>query len=418
MRILLLLDDYEITAFSQAVVQHCERWHAMRQITMSSVAFGPAGPLEDLLRKSGIGTQPVPAVTCRDVMNLNAEGKKHLYTKDRPDLVLAFCRWPAMPARLFHGGNPYVPLLLSLNDDMAGAPSPIAVRVAGLFRERSTRGHLLRIIAPTRREKKALLAAGIPEDKIARIPPGVNAVEAYPLPDHKRARYRMLMGLPHDTPLIVSMCSHDDLGIDELLEIIRKVLAQVPTARLFIFSDEAAMEETRRKIEGSGAASSISLVGAMTSIQSKIFSSADVMLHVCAGGGAYTRVAEAQACATAVVAYRSTSLDELLIDGETGVLVDRGNHSEAAAQIVALLNDGERRARLGASARNFILEHHEATGSAEKYVKLWRDAAPDADWKTTTGSISLEELDAIREDMHSSTRTPLPTKRSLKGKLP
>ncbi|MEO8376094.1 MAG: hypothetical protein ABI579_00350, partial [Candidatus Sumerlaeota bacterium] len=117
MRVLLLLDNYDITPFSQAVLQHCERWKPMRQVNISCVAFGPPGPLEERLRKVGIGTQSVPSRTFSEVTKLKKEGEKFLYRKDRPDLLLAFCRWPAMQARFFHGGNPYVPLILSIDDD-------------------------------------------------------------------------------------------------------------------------------------------------------------------------------------------------------------------------------------------------------------------------------------------------------------
>ncbi|MCC7392730.1 glycosyltransferase [Candidatus Sumerlaeota bacterium] len=417
MRVLLLLDDYQVTPFSEAVLDHCERWKPIRQLVMSCVAFGPPGPLEDRLRKVGVGTQSVTASSIRDVLNLKKAGDGFLYRRDRPDLVLAFCRWPAMEARLFHGGNPYVPMVLSTCDDGKASAQSFAVRMAATFWERRTRDRIRRIVVPTMRAKKALLARGISEDSITRIAPGVNAVEAYPLPDHKRDRYRMLMGLGHDVPLVVSVCPLDDPTIDDLIAIMQSVTRQLPDARLFIFGESSRREAVREKIDKAALSSSITLIGAMSTIHAKIFSAADVALHTTADGNGYTLIAEAQACETAVVAYRNTSAEELIIDGQTGLLVERGNHAKAAEAVVALLNDHDRRKTLGADARAFVLEHHEATNSAEKYVRLWQEVAPDADWKTTTGSISLQELNEIKEDAESRMRTPLPAKRSGLGKL-
>ncbi|MEO8376599.1 MAG: glycosyltransferase family 4 protein, partial [Candidatus Sumerlaeota bacterium] len=294
------------------------------------------------------------------------------------------------------------------------APS-LGVRAAEFFREQATRNHLSTIVVPTMRAKKALLGRGIPEEKIARIAPGVNAVEAYPLPDHKRDRYRMLMGIAHDAPLVVSVCPLEDAAIGELIAAMQEIVSRIPSAKLFIFGDGAARESALKKVADAGLAESVILIGAMTSILSKIFSSADVSIHTCAGGSSYALVAEAQACATPVVAYRTGCLDELILDGETGVLVERGDRAKLADNVVTLLKNRELRKKIGANARTFILEHHEVTNSAEEYVKLWQSAAPEADWMTTTGSISHEELKEIKDEALSGLRTPLPVKRGIDG---
>src|SRR5581483_5398797 len=60
---------------------------------------------------------------------------------------------------------------------------------------------------------------------------------------------------------------------------------------------------------------------------------------------------EAMACETAVVASRVGGIPEVVVDGETGVLVEPGDAPALAAALRALLDDPDRAARLGRAGR-------------------------------------------------------------------
>jgi glycosyltransferase involved in cell wall biosynthesis len=61
-------------------------------------------------------------------------------------------------------------------------------------------------------------------------------------------------------------------------------------------------------------------------------------------------VAEAMACGVPVVATRSGGIVEIVEDGETGLLVERGNAAELAGAIGSLLADDARRVAMGRAA--------------------------------------------------------------------
>jgi glycosyltransferase involved in cell wall biosynthesis len=59
---------------------------------------------------------------------------------------------------------------------------------------------------------------------------------------------------------------------------------------------------------------------------------------------------EAMAAGRPVVAYRTGGVPEMVADGETGFLVEPGDHRSLAGRIVALARDPELRRRFGAAA--------------------------------------------------------------------
>ena len=66
---------------------------------------------------------------------------------------------------------------------------------------------------------------------------------------------------------------------------------------------------------------------------------------------------EAMACATPVVCSAIGGMPELVVDGETGVLVPPGDAAALGTQVERILDDPARAARLGQQARAHVLAH-------------------------------------------------------------
>jgi glycosyltransferase involved in cell wall biosynthesis len=74
---------------------------------------------------------------------------------------------------------------------------------------------------------------------------------------------------------------------------------------------------------------------------------------------------EAMACGVPVIAAAAGGAAEAVVDGETGILLERGDSEATTAAIAELLADPARRARMGAAARLHV-EHH---FSPERYAE-------------------------------------------------
>jgi glycosyltransferase involved in cell wall biosynthesis len=64
----------------------------------------------------------------------------------------------------------------------------------------------------------------------------------------------------------------------------------------------------------------------------------------------------------------------IVLDGKTGVLVPAGDVDALTAAIAGLLRDPERRARLGAAAREMVRDQYSAERMAAEYLKVYNEA--------------------------------------------
>jgi glycosyltransferase involved in cell wall biosynthesis len=80
---------------------------------------------------------------------------------------------------------------------------------------------------------------------------------------------------------------------------------------------------------------------------------------------------EAMAQARPVVATPVGGTPELVVDGETGVLVPPGDVHALAQALREVLDDDERARRLGESGRRRVEEHFSAERMADAVLKLY-----------------------------------------------
>ncbi|PYN16896.1 MAG: hypothetical protein DME05_06955 [Candidatus Rokuibacteriota bacterium] len=85
-------------------------------------------------------------------------------------------------------------------------------------------------------------------------------------------------------------------------------------------------------------------------------------------------ILEAMSAGRPVVATRVGGTPELVIDGKTGMLVERGAPGELARAIVALLRDEGLRTVLGAGARRHVAERLRAEDSVDRLLAVYEAA--------------------------------------------
>jgi D-inositol-3-phosphate glycosyltransferase len=84
--------------------------------------------------------------------------------------------------------------------------------------------------------------------------------------------------------------------------------------------------------------------------------------------------AEAQLCETPVVAFDSGGLRDIIVDGETGLLVRTVSAEALAEALRALLARADRGAALGRAGRSAALARFAPDAVARRYAAIYRDA--------------------------------------------
>jgi glycosyltransferase involved in cell wall biosynthesis len=202
-----------------------------------------------------------------------------------------------------------------------------------------------RLIAVSEETRRAYLRQGYPE----RIDVVHNGIEPGP---PASGSLRAELGVPDGAPLLGEIGRLCEVkGQRELLQ----ALASVPDARLVLFGEDlerdgafrAALEEEAR---GLGVRERVTFAGFRPDAAA-LLGDLDLVVLPSWAEGLPISVLEAMSRERAVVATRVGGTPELVVDGETGLLVPPRDPEALAAAIGALLADPERRRAMGEAGR-------------------------------------------------------------------
>jgi glycosyltransferase involved in cell wall biosynthesis len=122
------------------------------------------------------------------------------------------------------------------------------------------------------------------------------------------------------------------------------------TARLRVLGDGPLRASLEAQIAERGVSAAIELIGEVADVRPYL-ASADVFVLSSRSEGMPLSVLEAMAASLPVVATAVGGLNEVVLDGETGLLVGAGSASELAGALPRLSVDRELRERLGDAGR-------------------------------------------------------------------
>ena len=157
-------------------------------------------------------------------------------------------------------------------------------------------------------------------------------------------------GIPAEAPLALAvgrLIEQKDHAT--LLRAFALVHADLPQARLAILGSGPLEAETRRLAAELRLEDAVALPG-RTDIRDWL-ERADVFVHTSRWEGFGIVLLEAMLAGLPVVATRVSAVPEVVVDGETGLLVEPGDAAGVAAHLESLLTDRERAAALGGAGR-------------------------------------------------------------------
>ncbi|WP_241505911.1 glycosyltransferase family 4 protein [Parahaliea mediterranea] len=175
---------------------------------------------------------------------------------------------------------------------------------------------------------------------------GIDTDEFRPLPGVARRPQRLMATASADAPL---------KGLRFLLRAYASLLPRYPALELLLVGKPQPGGKTERLLHHLGIAERVQFVSGITTEQMvAYYAQAAVAVVPSVYEGFGLPAGEAMACGVPVVSTDGGALPEVV--GDAGVIVPAKNVEALAAGIAGLLDDPERRARLGAAGRERILD--------------------------------------------------------------
>jgi glycosyltransferase involved in cell wall biosynthesis len=191
---------------------------------------------------------------------------------------------------------------------------------------------------------------GLDADKITRIHYGLDGAAF-------RARVRDVAGVRAEfdilagAPLVgVVGRLTEQKGHIYLLRAWAQVTAALPEARLLVVGDGPLRGELQRQTRDLGLAGSVIFAGRREDVP-RIMAALDVMTLPSLWEGFGLVLLEAMAVSRPIVASRVSAIPEIVVDGETGLLVPPRDADALAAALIALLRDPQRVVEMGRRGR-------------------------------------------------------------------
>lgn len=140
---------------------------------------------------------------------------------------------------------------------------------------------------------------------------------------------------------------------DLAVEAITRVRRDHPGAELHLVGDGPGRADLERLVARLGAQEAVRLLGTRPDVPA-ILSEASVVLLASDYEGAPLSLLEGMAAGAPVVASRVAGIPELVVDGESGLLVEPGSAAALAAALGGLLADPSRSAAIGDAGRERV----------------------------------------------------------------
>lgn len=200
------------------------------------------------------------------------------------------------------------------------------------------------MIAISNRVKEMLVAGGIDETRIEVIPSGV------PMGREVVPASRADLGVPTDAPLVVMVGAltreKDPLTFVRAVAAAR---ARVSTIRALVVGDGPLRGAVESEIEACGVSDALRLTGHRTDADS-IIAAADLLVLCSTEEGLGSVLLDAMALGKPVVATDAGGIPEIVVHGETGLLVPVGDVRDMGDAIARVLVDRDLAAKLAAGA--------------------------------------------------------------------
>ena len=258
---------------------------------------------------------------------------------------------------------------LSLREKLANL---LMWRLARLEGESARNANLVVTVSNYSAEK-AVEFYDVDEAKIRVVPNGVDPERFKPAEDGDALKRKLGFGGKPIVLFVGRLIPRK--GLQFFVEAAKRVVKERGDALFVIVGDGPLRSNLIAHLVGINISGNFLFLGDVKeNILPTLYNCADVFVLPSVQEGQGIALLEAQASAKPVVAFNVGGVREAVREGESGLLVERGNSSLLAEAILKLLSDSSLRRKMGASGREFVLANYTWDICAEKMLRIYHEA--------------------------------------------
>ena len=209
------------------------------------------------------------------------------------------------------------------------------------------------------------ISQGFPADRIITIHNGIELSKFEPPVDFSKSAKRSELGITIKAPVVITLAVlREGKGHDTLLDAVPKVLENMPETKFLIVGGGPLEEELRQRVNQSGVSESVIFTG-MRQDTAEMLAVADLFVLPSEFDPLPTVVLEAMVMRLPVVGLDSGGVPEMVVDGQTGLLLQSTDPAVVAQSILSLLTNTEQAKQMGEQGRARL----EAEFSASVWVR-------------------------------------------------
>jgi glycosyltransferase involved in cell wall biosynthesis len=224
--------------------------------------------------------------------------------------------------------------------------------------------HIVAVSAMTRQK---LLEEGVKAERIIVIQ---NGIASTPLEGVNKLEVRKEAGMREDDLVMLAVGRLVYSKAHEILiAAMPAVLKEFPTAKVGICGDGVLRADLEAQIRSLGLSDSVRLLGESDHV-AKFLASSDVFVLPSRWEGLPMALLEAMMAGLPIIATKVEGVEEVIVQGEHGLLVPIENPDALADAIIQLLADPQLRHKMGAAAKKQVLEWYTTDRMCEQYLAL------------------------------------------------
>jgi glycosyltransferase involved in cell wall biosynthesis len=206
-----------------------------------------------------------------------------------------------------------------------------------------------RIISVTQVDAQRMVSWGIPAEKLSVVPNGIDLSLFENLEDHDQSCRKL--SLDPNRPVIMQVGRLNPQKDPEMFVHGAKIIVQAcPQAQLVWIGEGSLNNLVKSEIRAVGLQNNIHLLGRIDQAY-RFMAAADIVTLTSRWEGLPYSLLEAMACAKPVVSTAVNGCKELVIDGETGFLVDVGDACSWADRVNQLIANQQLAQAMGSAGR-------------------------------------------------------------------